>query len=303
MNLGRASYGLVALAVVLLGATPVPARTGVSFDQLVFVTTARPLPQVTDFDAQWTSRLAKIQSDANLSQIARGRADGVALSFAYLGDMERLEDRARGTVTIFRPSDREVIHIDTVKRTYSITASNGVAQTYSVGAAPAASLPPGAPDVTAALQTTHDNFPNVVLDGFTYTGTAGRIIETVDDSRCAFAQADIFFVAYVDPTRAEPASQPPAYALFQYAAPELSGISGCHVTLRDDALGSLPPADQFALYRMTIMVPATRNIALQPMPENAPANVMMRGHVRTLTNADAALFAPPPGYVQVPTDH
>ncbi len=295
----RASYGIFALAVFLLGTTPAPGPTGVAFDQLVFVTNQRPLPQVTDFDAQWTTRLAKIKADANLSQTARGRVDGIALSYAYLGDMERLEDPARGRVTIYRPSDHEVIHIDTAKRTYSVTISNAAAQMYSVGDAPSVSRSPGAPEVTASIQAMHDTFSNLAVDGVTYTGTAGRIIQTVDDSRCTFAQLDMFFVVYVDPTRTEPASQPPAYASFQNAAPFLSMNSSCRVSQPADALSSLPPADRFALYRMTMSVLAARNIALQPMPDNAPANVTMRGHVRTLTGADATLFAPPAGYTKV----
>jgi len=134
----------------------------------------------------------------------------------------------------------------------------------------------------------------------TYQGTAGRITQTVDDSRCAYSQAFASFVAFYDPTRSEPGRSPGTCAPWLTMAPErLTRMSGCNASAEDQLLSRLPFYPDFLLYMVSMPTFSHSDLSLVQLPQNALANVMMRGHVRSLTAADAALFEVPTGYTKV----
>src|SRR5665213_1480197 len=250
MVFGRFSRGVLFVAVVALFAAPASAATGIAYDEISFVTTARPLPQVGDFETEWTSHFADIKAHADVPPRERARLYGIVLSFAMLGDMERTEDPVTGIATIFRPSDHQVIHLDNVHQTYYITASNAPSRLYTIRSGPAPQAPdPNAATVTATLQSTHDAMPDFTTGGVTYSGEAGRVIQAVDDQRCAYAQALGSFVLYVDPTRREPIHTGVFYgAPIADAAGSLSRISNCAVAAPTKVLSVFSGYPDFLLY-------------------------------------------------------
>jgi hypothetical protein len=253
------------------------------------------LPQVTDFDKVWTAEVAAMKTRPASPSIGQAR------SFAWLDGNERVENPVTGIITIIRPGDRETINIDASKRTYTI--SPGVSEIYSVTTGvPAGTSSATPPPTKAVLAQTFDTFPDATIDGVAYKGFAGRVTQTVSDSKCSYVQNLASVIAFVDPSRREPGtdgSNP--YALWlTSAAMFLSEGSSCSVGLPDGALSSLPFYPDFELYVVSQQTYANRDISLQPLPKALPASVRMRGHVRTLTSADAALFEPPAGFTKVP---
>jgi hypothetical protein len=301
MGFGRFSRAMLLVGAVALFAVPASAATGIAYDEVSFGTTARPLPQVGDFETVWASHLADIKAHADVPKRERARLYGIVLSFAILGDMERTDDLATGTTTIFRPGDHQVVHLDNVRQTYYVTTSNAPSQLYTIRSGVAPQAPdPDATAVSATLQSTLNPLPNVTIGGVTYTGANGRVLQTVDDKRCAHVQALGTFVMYVDPTRREPIRTGSFYAMpLADAGEPLSRISGCNVSAAANVLSAIPGYPNFLLYSLTMEIVAKSDGALQPMPPGVTANVLMRGHVRALTDADASLFIAPKNYKRV----
>jgi hypothetical protein len=291
-------------AIVLLAATaavtPVPV-TGVAYDQVTMVTRGGRLFQVTQFDAAWAAEVDAIKANPGPVRADTGLPVGQISSYAWLGDSERIENPTTGYVLIIRHGDHETIAIDSAKRTY--TVSTGVGDVYSISTGPVPASPAAsAPQVSAVFHKTFDTLPDSVIDGVAYKGYAGRVTQTVDDSRCKYAQQLAFVMAFVDPNRSEPrmnADDPYAFWLTN-AATSLSQVSSCNVTLPDGVQSGLPYYPNFLLYAVSQPMIAGRDISLQPLPRDVVTNVMMRGHVRALTSADAALFEPPAGFTKVP---
>lgn len=274
---------------------------GVAYDQVITVTRSRPLLRPGQFDVAWTAELALMKANPGTRTGPDGLPIGQAQHVAWLGGDERTENPLTGRIIIHRASDHETIDIDPFARTYAVYMGDPEIYSVSSGAAPT-SPPATAPSVTAVLHTTLDTFPPTPIDGVTYQGYAGRITQTVDDARCTYSQAFTSFTAFYDPNRSEPAPSE-RYAPWLTMAPaRLAPMSGCNVTLASAPLATLPFYPHFLLYMVSMPLVSHSDLSLKELPSNAIANVMMRGHVRTLTAAnaaDAALFAVPPGYKKV----
>ncbi len=291
----------IVLLVLAANAAPTvaPDATGVAYDQVVTVTRSRPLLQPTQFDAAWTAEIAAMKANPGARTGPDGLPIGQARHVAWLGADERIEDPITGRIVIQRPMDHLTIDIDPVARTYAVF--KGDSEVYAVSSGPSPTAPPAsAPSVTAVLHTTLDTFPPTPVDGVTYQGYAGRITQTVDDSRCKYAQAFASFVAFYDPNRTEPGEPPPTYAPWLTMAPtRLTPMSGCNVMPASDPLAALPFYPHFLLYMVSTPLFSRSDLSLAQLPTNTIANIMMRGRVRTLTAADAALFEVPAGYAKV----
>ena len=76
-------------------------------------------------------------------------------------------------------------------------------------------------------------------------------------------------------------------------------MSGCNVSAPVNVVSAVPVYPSFLLYSLSVPVISNQDMAFGQAPSGI-ANIQMRGHVRTLTDADASLFEPPSGFKQVP---
>lgn len=272
---------------------------GIAFDQVTMVTRSRPLVRATQFELAWNTELAAMKANPT-GFGADGLPVGQARHIAWLGDDERVESPIDGRIIIYRYSAHEVVDIDVAKRTYWIRSGTGELYSVTTGmtkpspAADAASVP-------AVLHSTLDTFPDTSIDGVIYKGYTGRITQTVDDSRCRYAQSLAFFVAFSDPTRTEPGSRRDTfYAPWLTQAPiGLSRASSCNVIAPENVLGALPFYPSFLLYMVSMPQISNVDMSQRPVDSTSLANVMIRGHVRAIGPADAALFEIPADFTKV----
>jgi hypothetical protein len=287
------------LAFVLsLTIRPAFAATGIAFDQIIMSSTARPLPAVKDFERVWADEIATLKAHAADDRLTRDRQFGEAVSIAYLGDMVRTEFPIDGTVIIEQPSLHRTVYISNPAKTYSIQPFSGRGDVYSVGVAPG---DPKAQLAHATMKTVFDYFPDQTLDGIVYAGVAGRIIQTVSDSKCKFAQAVTFFVTFAAKGPKEPFIPEAFYGISpDRIVRSLSSLSGCAVLPPPDYANAFPTYPGFLLYKIDATILSDHDVSLESLPEGLPegltAGLLMRGHVRILSDADMAMFQVPPGY-------
>ncbi len=265
------------------------AQTGIAYDEVSEIYTARPLPLPTDF--------AKVYSDVDNSAHAQGRR---VFHMAFLGNLRRTESGDGMAVTIDRPDIGKYLVLSPAKKTYW-TEPFVSRETYAVGSLPP-SPAPNAPRVTAFVQGVHDSWPQQTIDGRTVAGMSARIIIGVPDGGgCNLAETLGFVTVFTTNALPEQEFNGDIYAApLNFAPTILSGLSGCNVQSPPDLLKQFPMYPNFVLYRAISVRSARANLQFTEMGSVVPTFLVMRGNLRVLSDADKALFEVPPGYSLVP---
>lgn len=295
--------GVFVLCCSLLAtATAAPAATGFSFDQVSISTVQRPLPQEAEFDRVWSAELALLKTHASESWDQIVPKYGQALSTAILGDWIRTENPVSETVVIQRPDLHEVISLYPDKKYFVYHVATNTHDVYSVtsGGPPQPAPPASAPAATATLRVTRDVLPATTFGDFAENGFSERIVQSVNaPAPCKFAQQVAAVTVLVLPQFKEPVLTSDSYgAPMNFAGYSLSRISGCNVTVAADFMSAFPTYPSFILYKTTTSATASQDLSQMPFPPELPVNVLMRGHIKKLGDADKKLFEIPQGYTQ-----
>jgi len=278
----------VAALFLCTSVAAVAAQSGIAYDEVSELYTARPLPLPTDF--------AKVYGDANNSAHAQNRR---VFHIAFLGNLRRTEPGDGMVVTIDRPDLGKYLVLNPAKKTYW-TEPFVSRETYAVGTLPA-SPSPSAPRVTAFVQGVHDSWPLQTIDGRTVAGMTSRIIIGVPGGGCRLAETLGFITVFTTNALPEQEFNGDIYAApLNFAPAILSRLSGCNVQSPSDLLKQFPMYPNFVLYRAISVNSAPADLQFTEMGSVVPTFLVMRGNLRVLGDADKALFDVPQGYTLVP---
>lgn len=261
------------------------ATTGVAYDEVLEQYTARPLPLPKDFSTVWADTANKA-----------GALHRTAYHIALLGNLRRTE-YADGTIILDRPDLGQYIHLDSNKKTYW-TAPWKPRDTYSTG--PVLPFKNARGTVTAAIESVHDSWPSITMDGRSYRGeTVRAIIEVNPSGNCTLAQSLALITIFATDGFPEQEFSGQLYiAPFNFEPVTLSAFSGCTVSAPADLLSQFPTYPGFMLYRTAQVKAAPADLRFQQLGDT-PVALLMRGNVKILSYADQPLFEIPPGYQKI----
>lgn len=247
-----------------------------------------------------------------LAAMARGFLQPHLMRYAYLNGWERVEDVTAQTATIRKCDIGQVVRLDLAKKTYAVYDPNAE-PTDAPAPAPAPrrgrSAPPDPQQPGTAVATltlaTRALGPlrmeNQATAGYDSSTTFAM---TQSTGSCRDGGGSIDNVEYVAPisrpavTSCPVRRRPIPETADAVVAPPPSG--GCRPTFAMRRTGPTPPANRLALYSLVTFGAAG---AATPAPAASPGAgsigfLTERGNLKTLGQADAGLFAIPPGFTK-----
>ncbi len=264
---GEATTLLTAAVRGLANANPV---VGMLVDRVVSGAEARVEERIA----------AQRQAAANRKRVAQARTGGTQAAMAALGrlpalqrisiwdGMVRIDNPREHTAVVYQPDRHRYLVIDDAHRFYRIVAGDA---------------PTTSPD-----------------------GCDSRIVSFSDRGAGSFDGVAVHAYQLVTQTRLEDMDVVATRTFELWATPVAPNVlalaSGSAECPADSpAVDGRYPVDRLALYSaMTSQMRDTEDDDDDAMLPSAGINsVMMRGHLRTLTAADHALFEPPPGYRRI----
>ncbi|HET9393655.1 MAG TPA: hypothetical protein VFO29_09095 [Candidatus Rubrimentiphilum sp.] len=294
---GVCAYFLIGL--LLAQSSPGAAQSGIAFDEFEKPNVTRPLPLPSDFERVWTDALALGRTLKPYDPKVVSPRAGLLEHVAILGNKIRIEN-------VFQP---DLVEIDTLGQANGMFL-NLATHTYWAGKASSYLPPftaadigvlttPGTPVLDATVHPVSDSWPNITVSGMTFDGTTTRtIIQTNAAPPCRPATGVVETTIFSAPAVPEQRYQEEFYlggAPLIWA--HLAALTHCSLRAASlvDHLGGYPG---FLLYRAMMLQVGGPGTDLMPFPAKTIADVMMRGHIMLLTDADAGLFAIPPGFVR-----
>jgi len=288
------------IGLLLAQSSPGAAQSGIAFDEFENAhVVSRPLPLPSDFERVWTSALALGRTFKPYDPKVVSPKAGLLEHVAILGNKIRIEN-------VFQP---DLVEIDTLGQANAVFL-NLAAHTYWTGNTVSYLPPfnasdigvltiPGTPVVNSTVHPFSDSWPKITVSGMTFDGTTTRtIIQTNAAPGCGAAAGVVETTIFSAPAVTEQRYQQEVYlggAALIWA--HLAALTHCSLRAASlvDQLSGYPG---FLLYRAMMLEVGGPGTDLMPFPANTTADVMMRGHIKLLTDADAGLFAIPPGFVR-----
>ncbi len=288
------------IGLLLAQSAPAAAQSGIAFDEFENANVvSRPLPLPSDFERVWTNALALGRTFQPYDPKVVSPKAGLLEHVAILGNKIRIEN-------VFQP---ELVEIDTLgqanavflnlaARTYWTGNSSSYLRPFSAGDIGVLTIA-GTPVLNATVHPVSDSWPKMTVSGMTFDGTTTRtIIQTNAAPPCRPATGVVETTIFSAPAVPEQRYQEEFYlggAALIWA--HLAALTHCSVRAASlvDQLSGYPG---FLLYRAMMLEVGGPGTELMSLPANISADVMMRGHIKVLTDADAGLFAIPPGFVR-----
>ncbi|MBV9278054.1 MAG: hypothetical protein JOZ97_07455 [Candidatus Eremiobacteraeota bacterium] len=289
--------GVLLIIAIQFSSSAALARSGIAFDQILKPNVSAPLPKPQDFEALWNQALAAGAEIKPYDPRTVTPRVGLLLRVATLGDNLRFENPLDHTVEIDHIGQTRAIFVDLPARTYRFGAPRYFIKPLS--ATDIGTLQSGSARavLTPSVHSVSDDWPTLEVAGIPFQGVSTRsVIDVNATAPCFGTQAVVFTTIFWTGQIPEPLYRDELYvmdALFLW--PRLATLSAC--ALRAVPLApQLPGYPGFQLYRATSLMAGGVGTALRPMPPDAPSSVMIRGHLRILTDADMALFKVPAGF-------
>ncbi len=287
------------IGLVLTQSAPATAQSGIAFDEFENANLSRPLPLPSDFERVWTNALALGRTFQPYDPKVVSPKAGLLEHVAILGNKIRIEN-------VFQP---ELVEIDTLGQANAVFL-NLATHTYWTGNTLSYLRPfsagdigvltiAGTPVLNATVHPVSDRWPKMTVSGMTFDGTTTRtIIQTDTAPACRPATGIVETTIFSDSSVPEQRYQEEFYlggASLIWA--HLAALTHCSLRAASlvDQLSGYPG---FLLYRAMMLEVGGPGTDLSPLPADTTADVMMRGHIKVLTDADAGLFAIPPGFVR-----
>ncbi|HYZ17744.1 MAG TPA: hypothetical protein VE591_15140 [Candidatus Acidoferrum sp.] len=232
------------------------------------------------------------------------------MHYSYWNGWERVDDLGAQTATIRKCDIGQTVQLDLAKRTYSVSG----AQTSASSAAPApapsvgrnrTSGPPQEPGTAnATLTLTTRTLPTQRIENEPTSGYETTTTFTMSNATgsCRNGSGTIQSVEYL-PTITRPSVT--ACPIRSSALPErptevvAPPAGGCRPTFSATNNGPVPPSGRLTLYSLVRL----SAVGASPAPQasgGALGFLTERGNLRTLGQADAALFEIPQGFTKVP---
>jgi hypothetical protein len=234
------------------------------------------------------------------------------MRYAYWNGWERVDDPSAQTATIRKCDAGQVIHLDLAAKTYTVydpsaepTPAPPPPRAQRGRAQPAADPAQPGTAVVSLTETTRA-LGAQLLESIKTTGydTATTVATSGSTGSCRNGGATIETVQYLSalprPTvNSCPVRRPPLPTTAGEAVTPPSG--GCRPSFTATRSGPTPPASRLALYSL-LTFGAGAGATPAPQPSGSAGGLGFlteRGNLKTLGSADAALFAPPPGFTKL----
>ena len=309
-----AAIAAVLLSLALAGSPSAQAASsGIKYDELTsFVKSDQTAPEPGGFSGKFQAAINAMRPShhglfaglQNMAQMATAMMKtGTPSTKYYFGQWMRSDDPVKQTATIYRPDRKQIIHLDLVKKTYTIEDMGGQRMETPEPEAPGPQGTPAPSEPGSGKLDISDSSQSLgakTIDDVSTTGYSQdfKLVSSQSTGSCKDGTLESTMVQYLsDYTETQGGS---AGVIFHFSNPSpemMAAQGGCQPKVAYHHSGSISvPPDRLSLW--TLITFKGNTATNQGQMRGDFSFLTERGDVQVLGPGDAGLFDVPAGFTK-----